>query len=105
MPYSRANEIVSYEEKSVGLTDGTYAGHEAVKWYAEQILKLDEQLAVIESTLHEKYKHYNPELCRVADGMHRRLDRVLEQKPVNDGVRNGLHLQKTNKNLRWYSVH
>lgn len=21
------------------------------------------------------------------------------------GVRNGLHLQKTNKNLRWYSVH
>ena len=37
--------------------------------------------------------------------MHRRLDRVLEQKPVNDGVRNGLHLQKANKNLRWYSVH
>lgn len=28
--------------------------------------------------------------------MHRRLDRVLEQKPVNDGVWNGLHLQKTN---------
>ena len=52
--YSRANEIVSYAEKSVGLTDGTDAGREAVKWY---------------------------------------------------GVRNGLHLQKTNKNLRWYSVH
>ena len=52
--YSRANEIVSYAEKSVGLTDGTDAGREAVKWYAEQILKLDEQLAVIESTLHEK---------------------------------------------------
>ena len=52
--YSRANEIVSYAEKSVGLTDGTGAGREAVKWYAEQILKLDEQLAVIESTLHEK---------------------------------------------------
>ena len=44
----------SYAEKSVGLTDGTDAGHEAVKWY---------------------------------------------------GVWNGLHLQKTNKNLRWYSVH
>lgn len=44
----------SYAEKSVGLTDGTDAGREAVKWY---------------------------------------------------GVRNGLHLQKTNKNLRWYSVH
>ena len=52
--YSRANEIVSYAEKSVGLTDGTDAGREAVKWYAEQILKLDEQLAVVESTLHEK---------------------------------------------------
>ena len=44
----------SYAEKSVGLTDGTDAGREAVKWY---------------------------------------------------GVRNGLHLQKTNKNLRWDSVH
>ncbi len=52
--YSRANEIVSYAEKSVGLTDGTDAGREAIKWYAEQILKLDEQLAVIESVLHEK---------------------------------------------------
>ena len=29
---SRANEIVSYAEKSVGLTDGTDAGREAVKW-------------------------------------------------------------------------
>ena len=38
--YSRANEIVSYAEKSVGLTDGIDAGREAVKWYAEQILKL-----------------------------------------------------------------
>lgn len=45
---------MSYAEKSVGLTDGTDAGRETVKWYAEQILKLDEQLAVIESTLHEK---------------------------------------------------
>lgn len=52
--YSRADEIVSYAEKSVGLTDGTEAGREAVKWYAEQILKLDEQLAAIESALHKK---------------------------------------------------
>ena len=52
--YSRANEIVSYAEKSVGLTDGTDVGREAVKWYAEQILRLDEQLAEIESALHEK---------------------------------------------------
>lgn len=52
--YSRAGEIVSYAEKSVGLTDGTDAGREAVKWYAEQIMKLDEQLAAIESALHKK---------------------------------------------------
>ena len=52
-----------------------------------------------------KIKEVTPELCRVADERYRRLDRVLEQKPINDGVWNGLHLQKTNKNLRWYSVH
>ena len=43
-----------YAEKSVGLTDGTDAGREAVRWFAEQILKLDEQLAEIESALHKK---------------------------------------------------
>lgn len=52
--YSRAGEIVSYAKKSVGIKDGTDAGWEAVKWYAEQIQKLDEQLAVIESALHKK---------------------------------------------------
>lgn len=52
--YSRAGEIVSYAEKSVGLTDGTDVGRESVKWHAEQILKLDEQLASVESTLHRK---------------------------------------------------
>lgn len=52
--YSRASEIVNYAEKSVGLKDGTDAGREAVKWYAEQILKLDKQLAEIESALHKK---------------------------------------------------
>lgn len=52
--YSRADEIVRYAEKSVGLTDGTDAGREAVKWFAEQILQLDEQLGEIESALHKK---------------------------------------------------
>ena len=40
----------------MGLTDGTDAGREAVKWFAEQILKLDEQLAEIEGALHKKCK-------------------------------------------------
>mgnify|MGYP002517302371 FL=1 len=52
--YSRAGEIVRYAEKSVGLTDGKDAGREAVKWFAEQILQLDEQLTEIESALHRK---------------------------------------------------
>ena len=52
--YSRAGEIVSYAEKSVGLTDVTDVGREAVRWYAEQILKLDGQLASVESILHRK---------------------------------------------------
>lgn len=43
-----------YAEKSVGLTDGKDAGREAVKWFAEQILQLDEQLVEIESALHRK---------------------------------------------------
>ena len=52
--YSKASDIVSYAKTSVGLTDGTDAGREAVKWFAEQILKLNEQLAVIETELHKK---------------------------------------------------
>ena len=47
--YIRAGEIVSYAEKRVGLTDVTDVGREAVRWYAEQILKLDGQLASVES--------------------------------------------------------
>lgn len=67
-------DIVSYAEKSVGLTDGTDAGREAVKWYAEQILKLDEQFAVIESTLHEK--------CREMPY----AEKILEIKGVGENI-------------------
>lgn len=52
--YSRASVIVSYADKSVGLKEGADVGREALKWYAEQILKLDEQLVAIESALHNK---------------------------------------------------
>lgn len=52
--YSRAEAIVDYAKKSVGLTGGTDAGREAIKWFVEQILKLDEQLAEIEVVLHQK---------------------------------------------------
>lgn len=52
--YSRAREIVEYAGSSVGLKDGTSAGREAVKWFAQQIIKLDEQLAEVESALYGK---------------------------------------------------
>lgn len=52
--YSRAAEIVRYAGESVGLTDGTDAGKTAVKWFAEKIYELDEQLEKIESILHQK---------------------------------------------------
>lgn len=52
--YSRAKEIVEYAGKSVGLKDGTYAGREAVKWFASQIVVLDEKLTEVESALHER---------------------------------------------------
>ena len=45
---------MNHAEKSVGLEDGTSVGRETVKWFSEQIMKLDEQLARIESTLHKK---------------------------------------------------
>ena len=69
---------MSYAEKSVGLTDGTDAGREAVKWYAEQIQKLDEQLAVIESTLHEK--------CREIPY----AEKILEIKGVGENILAGI---------------
>lgn len=52
--YSRASGIISYAGTSIGLTDGTGAGREAVKWFAGEIKRLDEQLAEIERALHEK---------------------------------------------------
>jgi len=52
--YSRTSEIVEYAEKNVGLKDGSSVGRETVKWFAKEIMKLDEQLAWIENTLHKK---------------------------------------------------
>ena len=52
--YSRARVIVDYAKKSVGLTGGTDAGRESIKWFVEQIIQLDEQLAEIENVLHQK---------------------------------------------------
>ena len=52
--YSRAEEIVKYAETSIGLKEGTAAGKEAVRWFAEKITELDEELAEIENKLEGK---------------------------------------------------
>ena len=52
--YSRADLIVQYAKKSVGLKEGADAGRAAVKWFAEKITELEEQLEKIENQLNEK---------------------------------------------------
>jgi len=49
--YSRAEEIVKYAETSIGLKEGTAAGKEAVRWFAEKIRELDEELVEIDDKL------------------------------------------------------
>lgn len=36
------------------MTEGTDAGKEAIRWFAEQVVLLEKQLAAVESELHEK---------------------------------------------------
>lgn len=76
--YSRSSEIVSYAEKSVGLKDGTEAGRQTVKWYAEQIMQLDKQLAEIENALHKK--------CREIPY----AENILEIKGVGENILAGI---------------
>ena len=52
--YNKAGEIVRLAKESVGLNDGTEAGKAAVKWFAEKIEELTEQLSDIENRLQQK---------------------------------------------------
>ncbi len=52
--YSRADEILKYARESVGLKDGTGAGSQAVKWFAEKIMELDVEIATVEFQLNQK---------------------------------------------------
>ena len=76
--YSRAGEIINYAQISVGITDGANAGRESAKWFAEQIMKLDEQLAEIEDTLHRKCKEIP------------HAENVLEIKGVGENILAGI---------------
>lgn len=52
--YSRAKGILESAAKSVGLKDGADASRQAVKWFVEQIMEIDDQLKDIEHQLNEK---------------------------------------------------
>lgn len=52
--YSRAEEILEYAKKSVGLKDGNESSREAVRWFAEQIMEIGQELEEIETKLNTK---------------------------------------------------
>ena len=52
--YSRADAIVKLAAQSVGLSHGTEAGREAVKWFAEQIELLERKIQETDEKLRQK---------------------------------------------------
>lgn len=52
--YSKANQIVRYAKGSVGLKDGLEGAREAVRWFAEEAVRLQKKLDEIEGTFHQK---------------------------------------------------
>jgi transposase len=52
--YSRAEEIVSYATKSVGITAGIEASRRKVKWIVDTILSMDKELSEVEAQLNRK---------------------------------------------------
>ena len=54
--YSKASQIVRYAKISVGLKDGLNGAREAVRWFAEEAMRLQEKLDEIEEALHQKCK-------------------------------------------------
>lgn len=76
--YSRADKIVRLAEQSIGLKDGVSSYRRAVKWFAEQILELDDELKETESQLHEK--------CRKIPY----AENVLEIKGLGENILSGI---------------
>jgi len=52
--YANATTIVEYAKKSVGLKDGGKASKQAVKWFVDRIIEVNEQLSDIENQLNQK---------------------------------------------------
>ena len=52
--YANATSILEYARKSVGIKDGAESSKQAVKWFVNRIIELDEQLSDIENQLKQK---------------------------------------------------
>ena len=52
--YGRAGEILRLAKESVGLKEGSGVSKNAVKWFVEKIMEIDEQLSEIENQLNQK---------------------------------------------------
>lgn len=76
--YSRAEEIVSFAQNSVGITEGTEGGKKAIQWYTEQIMLLDEQLEKTEEELHTK--------CLMVPN----AEKVSEIKGIGENILSGI---------------
>ena len=47
-------KYMRYAKTSVGIKDGAVAGKTAVKWFAQKVMELDAELAVIEEQIGQK---------------------------------------------------
>jgi len=52
--YVNATSILEYAKKSVGLKDGAESSKQAVKWFVNRIIELNEQLSDIENQLNQR---------------------------------------------------
>ena len=52
--YVNATSILEYAKKSVGLKDGAESSKQAVKWFVNRIIELNEQLSEIENQLNQR---------------------------------------------------
>ena len=52
--YTKAGSIYEIAKKSIGIKEGADASKQAVKWFVNRILELDEQLSDIEGQLNQK---------------------------------------------------
>ena len=76
--YSRAPKIIQHAKESVGLKEGTAGASEAVRYFAEEVLRLEKKLKEIETQLHQK--------CREIPY----AENILEIAGIGDNILSGI---------------